>query len=512
MIKRFLEFFLCLCLLAITFLSSPAHAQDQIITDASAHAMWVGVTVPTDPNGPRDSLIFSRAMGNDQWQQLYQIASPLVSLTHQQDEPAILLSNGQWMFIYQDGRSLGDDVPNGGRLVQLTSNGSAICAAAWLSGGIGSLSAASRPTTAPTGASQLALLLYQHSQWFGLTNIPDVLTNAPLSLVGNEHNLLLACLTSSTQLRFWQYTPGKPLQVLPSLTSPFKIAQFKALYGATGPVVWIAPPAGPGSILALSTHWSAPIPLPTSANLAQSTVRDLCIDGDEQFRLLYESNDQLYEQIYDRKGTATGKPTEINLQQQQDTENAPTRWLGISLVALLVLVFLTASRRQQTIARQSEQNARVALAPMARRLGAGIIDLLPYLGTVMMVLMPMNPPISTYDQAVRAMNQPGVRNPIMIAMAVYLLHTTISEIFFAKSIGKLIFGLKVINLRGGRPSVLAILARNICRLIDLPVFFLTILVSPLRQRIGDVAGGTMVVLAKTLPPESAETNLDDPVP
>jgi uncharacterized RDD family membrane protein YckC len=162
------------------------------------------------------------------------------------------------------------------------------------------------------------------------------------------------------------------------------------------------------------------------------------------------------------------------------------------------------------IARQSEQNARVMLAPLARRVGAGIIDVLPYMATVFFVLMPINPPITTYEQAVRAMNSPGIRYPIIIAMGVYLLHTTIGEIFFARSIGKLIFGLKVVNLRGGRPSVLAILARNICRLIDLPVFFLTILVSPLRQRVGDVAGGTMVVLAKPMAPDSPEPGAEEP--
>ena len=85
--------------------------------------MWVSATIPGEGGAPAASLIFARAMGTDQWQQLYQIASPIASLTHQSGEPLILLSNGQWMFVYQDGRSLGTDVPAGGQLAQLTGNG-----------------------------------------------------------------------------------------------------------------------------------------------------------------------------------------------------------------------------------------------------------------------------------------------------------------------------------------------------------------------------------------------------
>jgi uncharacterized RDD family membrane protein YckC len=63
----------------------------------------------------------------------------------------------------------------------------------------------------------------------------------------------------------------------------------------------------------------------------------------------------------------------------------------------------------------------------------------------------------------------------------------------------LCFGLRVVGLDGGRARPGALLTRNLLRVIDLSVFFfplVLVLYSPLRQRAGDVAAGTLVVLNK----------------
>ncbi|HWB54019.1 MAG TPA: hypothetical protein VG722_07495, partial [Tepidisphaeraceae bacterium] len=139
-----------------------------LLVDASSHSMWVAISLPGEQGTPSQSAIFSRAMGSNQWQQLYQIASPIAELSHQGDEPAILLSNGQWMFVFQNGRSLGNDVPGGGNLAELGSDGTNIYAAAWVAGGIKAMQATSRPATAPaTMASdqRLVLMRYQRGRW-----------------------------------------------------------------------------------------------------------------------------------------------------------------------------------------------------------------------------------------------------------------------------------------------------------------------------------------------------------
>lgn len=77
------------------------------------------------------------------------------------------------------------------------------------------------------------------------------------------------------------------------------------------------------------------------------------------------------------------------------------------------------------------------------------------------------------------------------------------EALFGATIGKWRFRLLVTDLRGRRPSLWAILARNLLRLIDsLPTLYLVggvaALTSPLRQRLGDRLAHTLVVPRESL--------------
>ncbi|MCC6415327.1 MAG: RDD family protein, partial [Opitutaceae bacterium] len=78
----------------------------------------------------------------------------------------------------------------------------------------------------------------------------------------------------------------------------------------------------------------------------------------------------------------------------------------------------------------------------------------------------------------------------------YLLHATISEMIWGRSLGKRIFGLRVVLMDGRRAGVVAILLRNLLRLAELPiapVVVIMMLYSPLRQRAGDIAAATIVI-------------------
>ena len=65
------------------------------------------------------------------------------------------------------------------------------------------------------------------------------------------------------------------------------------------------------------------------------------------------------------------------------------------------------------------------------------------------------------------------------------------------------FGLRVVNLDGSRVRPRAAMLRNILRVVDLTLALfplVMIFLSPLRQRIGDVAAGTLVVRAGVVIP------------
>jgi uncharacterized RDD family membrane protein YckC len=70
----------------------------------------------------------------------------------------------------------------------------------------------------------------------------------------------------------------------------------------------------------------------------------------------------------------------------------------------------------------------------------------------------------------------------------------------ARTPGKFLLGLKVVKLDGGSYYWVAVLGRNVLRIVDfLPVLYLvglvTIAVTEKNQRIGDLAVGTLVVRA-----------------
>ena len=77
----------------------------------------------------------------------------------------------------------------------------------------------------------------------------------------------------------------------------------------------------------------------------------------------------------------------------------------------------------------------------------------------------------------------------------YLLHTLVAEVICGQSLGKMAFGLKVVGPDGGTPTRLALVLRNLLRVVDvaLALPLVTVLISPLRQRVGDMVAGTVVV-------------------
>ena len=159
--------------------------------------------------------------------------------------------------------------------------------------------------------------------------------------------------------------------------------------------------------------------------------------------------------------------------------------------AMLVLVLINTMRKRGTVPPEALDAAGIRLAPIGLRLVAGTVDALPIIVTMIVVAMRVNPEDSTDIQAIAA----AMQLPFYISAAVYLLHTLVCEWFFGWTIGKRICGLHVAMLDGSKPSGRAIVVRNILRLIDVAMFFplLLVLISPLRQRIGDVAAETIVV-------------------
>jgi uncharacterized RDD family membrane protein YckC len=102
----------------------------------------------------------------------------------------------------------------------------------------------------------------------------------------------------------------------------------------------------------------------------------------------------------------------------------------------------------------------------------------------------------------------AIKWPRYVATGVYVLHTMLTELLWGWTIGKKLFGLRVTLLDGAPPPRGALFWRNLLRVVDVAMIFpaLLVFITPLRQRVGDVATETIVVLrgaAQASPPEPA---------
>ncbi len=88
--------------------------------------------------------------------------------------------------------------------------------------------------------------------------------------------------------------------------------------------------------------------------------------------------------------------------------------------------------------------------------------------------------------------------PGMVAIGVVVLHTTLLELLTTRSIGKWATGLRVVGLDGEQPRPWQLLVRGVLKIFDLVAYLLLILplISPYRQRLGDLVARTVVVMSR----------------
>jgi uncharacterized RDD family membrane protein YckC len=134
---------------------------------------------------------------------------------------------------------------------------------------------------------------------------------------------------------------------------------------------------------------------------------------------------------------------------------------------------------------------------LGRRIGAALIDI-----GIVVVLMLLVGGIFGNDAAsdAPASARYGALDRVLILCLVFGYFWG-TETVWAQTIGKRVLGIRVIAVGGARATAGATLVRTILRIVDfLPVFYIVGLVvvlatGPRRQRIGDLAAKTRVVLA-----------------
>jgi uncharacterized RDD family membrane protein YckC len=200
---------------------------------------------------------------------------------------------------------------------------------------------------------------------------------------------------------------------------------------------------------------------------------------------------RLYEQRYDLRGAPDGPPVPWVAQGDATAPITLWRW-GVVTVAMVYAVAASFRRREQ-LRRLSLEDVRRTLAPLGTRVLAGLLDALPVVASAVAFVMYME------ARGFDAVTTGWYAHPITWAgLALYLLHTTASEVLTGRTMGKALVGLRVVSLDGSVPDRGQLLTRNLLRIIDAGLLFIPVLLvpfSPLRQRVGDAAAGTLVVAA-----------------
>ncbi len=507
-----------------------------VLAHAAGETYWIARVIPgDDKTDGLQTQLFGRTQSGDGWQRLARFGGDAIELADYKRDAAILLASGDWVLAWRGDSSSGQRLPGNATIATIAGNDNSIWAVGAISGGIGSIAttapasqtsttaassaaATTNPTTSPTtvpaAPPTLALFSMDRGHWTGRADLPESLRDlnrrdVSLALVANEPVLaarygrdekaLIAVYRFSVETKQWVD--------LGEVDASADISRFEIVSGMNQPTLWLAPKTGGGTLYTRrGTGWSAPIALvlPDAGNV---TDRAVAVSS-ERLRLVFQRGDKIFEQKYelaaDRIGQKIGEPTEVTF-PAPPADPRISNAINIAVMVALLLVIFGTVRRRGLMQQAMTDPGKLHLAPQGLRLLAGLVDAMPLFLTAFIVALRLDK--TRTDLSVQ-MTEAAVQVPMLMASLFIILHTMVLELLTGRSLGKMVCGLRVVTLDGQKPGPGAIILRNVLRFVDLVMFFtlFMILYSPLRQRVGDIAAGTVVVRSNRANIEPADPN------
>jgi uncharacterized RDD family membrane protein YckC len=486
----------------------------ELLAHGNAQGLWVAeVRPPQEPLTAGNRTIFRFRSHGDfaNWLPLGEVAARVVQLSDRGSELIILLENGEWMMVSDSGVRSGVSLPGRGNIAAIAGDAEAV----WAIGDDQRPPATTEPTTGPTTASTapttsrtattttapaapLGLFSLEQGEWQFQSPLPDGTWRSDVrSIVLLNHQPLIAFVGKDQVLRLNQFTK-KGWTEAHTIGPIGKDASVTLLNLGGRPVLAVREPHGTWAYLG-GEKWTGPVKLPRTPEMGDCKY-EAVVAALGQIRILCSAGpNKLVEQAYKEDGTPTGKAFSAT---RQPTFAVDRLMYVLIIIAIFVFLGVTfgAMGRRAAMAQAAKKIETLNLAPLSARFGAGFIDYTPFL-IASFIASPANPgpdPSShiTMEQALW----------LGAGLAVYLLHTTILEMVTSRSFGKMLFGLRVTGLDGNPAPRSAIFLRNILRIVDVvPLFPLILMVLlPLRQRLGDLAAGTIVVSDPIIEEEEEE--------
>jgi uncharacterized RDD family membrane protein YckC len=504
---------------------------------------WTAEVLPAmDPQDRVDhTLIRYRAAGEGKrWHAGDPLAGRAVALSTRGSELLVLMAGGDWSLVSESGTRAGNPLPGDLSILALAGDGETVWAvgdgsavpqppatraatsvtsataptAANAAQALAPATASSSSATGPLGSDNLStrpapatrphpLGLYRLSrgQWSQQTVLPDSVHAEDLldiTMIAADQRLLIALLERGRpDIRVLRFADGKWSDPAQSIARAADVAHLQLLDFRGRPILWSAGEVGPGEMFlgggaAAGDTWSGPIALESSPKLSNLPRRALAVALGQIRLVCADGKGRVAEQVYDLGGKPVGAPIEGPASTgPMDVFLIYT--LEIALAGLLLFVMLGSLRKREPLLEALRRREQLGLAALPQRFAAGVIDAFPMIIAVF-ILGRGGASSEVIRQRISSLSPESIW--LCAALVLYLLHTTIFELIFRASIGKLLLGMRVVALSGERAPAGAIIMRNIMRIFDLlGVPLILVLVLPLRQRMGDIAAGTLVVRA-----------------
>jgi len=199
-----------------------------------------------------------------------------------------------------------------------------------------------------------------------------------------------------------------------------------------------------------------------------------------------------------KHGQLSGPKSQIVAPPARTAPGADSFFQYAALCGILAVLFIW---RRDTLTRPAPLHEGLVLAPLSKRAAALLIDLailLPVWGPILFELWRRDAPNLTVAQQLAL--SPRAAAPSLLwskAMvgAVVGLYAVILEAWTGTTAGKRLVGLSVTGAHGGRCGFVAIVVRNLARIVEFhfPPLILLVAFTPSRQRLGDLLARSVVV-------------------
>jgi uncharacterized RDD family membrane protein YckC len=491
----------------------------ELLAHGNSERLWYVVTPPGTGEEGLHTFVRAREM-QTAWRDVISFPSRLIAVGDLRGQLVASLEDGEWKRISDDQFASGPPLPGHGDILALAGDEGSLWAIGFAEGAMprtvrGPTSkAASQPTTKVAGSTtlpeQLQLYKLTGDVWARIAAVPpDVkpLGGNDVSLVICKGVLTLAYKESATGARVMKFDAADHTWTAAgAIQAATPLRKLKLLTAHDKLIAWTVGDAGVGAFHFPKVD-SAPEAIWQSQPLAlQAPVTDVSATAakDELHLFVVRPDEEFVEQLYDLSGRLKPDSLAKLAPPTNPEETTVSDVLNRGLLGLLMIVTLIAANRNGPVQVVSINKVEVAIAPLALRLAAGMIDLFPgYL----------------YVLATAAHFHHGVKLSQMytdryamwaaaIAIAGYFIHTLVGELIWGRTVGKMCVGLRVSGIDGKKAPIGSIILRNLMRVIEVPgmlgVPLIVIFFSPLHQRLGDLAATTLVTakLPKKITKES----------